>query len=267
MDDLRTGSNVLDTRSRLTFAGADRFGRRDRFGNRRARPTDGDRRPDGALPNPQPRTRDVPTRRANNPSCGHRWPHGPTGRRHARARRALRLHRDRRRCRRHRRSLRLDLNRCCGSRLPSGKKQQRIEVPVRIRGQANTEMDIRLGPLRLSAGADRSHDLSFVHGRADPNRDRAEVDERDRIAVLGADREAEALARQLPGETDDSAGGRADLRPGRKADVDTAMLTSRIGVVVGDEWSKHGPFHRPAPRGRSRSEHERGKHRDDNSVA
>ena len=41
-------------------------------------------------------------------------------------------------------------------------QRQRVEVAVRIRGQANAEVDVRLAPLGLAARADRGHDVSFL---------------------------------------------------------------------------------------------------------
>ena len=83
-------------------------------------------------------------------------------------------------------------------RVPGRQERQRIDVPVRVGRTTDTEIHVRLGPLRVTAGTDRADDVALAHVRPDRNPDRAEVDERDRPPVLGADRQAQPLMGQLP---------------------------------------------------------------------
>ena len=73
---------------------------------------------------------------------------------------------------------------------PAGEaERQRIDVAVRIRGEADAEMDIRLRPLGLAARADSANDVALADLSSDGSPNRSQVDERDRPAVLGSDRQ------------------------------------------------------------------------------
>ena len=72
-------------------------------------------------------------------------------------------------------------------------------------------MDVRLGSLGVSARADRPYDLALADRRSDANRNRPQVDEGDRVPVLGADRQTAPFARELAGERDDPGRRRAHL--------------------------------------------------------
>jgi hypothetical protein len=141
--------------------------------------------------------------------------------------------------------------------LTRGKERERVEVPVRLGGQPDAEMDVRLRPFGLSTRADRPHDLPLADRCSDSERDRPQVDEGDRVPVLRADRQTAAFARQLTGEGDDPGRRSAHLGSRRRADVDPAMLAARVRVVLGDERPEHRPLDRPAPRGRARDMGER----------
>jgi hypothetical protein len=106
---------------------------------------------------------------------------------------------------------------------------------VRIRGQADAEMDVGLSPLGLSARADRSDDLAFLDRGPGRHADRAEMHERDRVAVRRANREAETLMGKLARERDDAGGGRPDLGRGRRRNVDPPVLPAGIWVALRDE--------------------------------
>jgi hypothetical protein len=56
--------------------------------------------------------------------------------------------------------------------------------------------------LDLSARVDGADALTFLDRGADPDAHGPEMDERDRMAVLGADRHAEPCMRQRAGERD-----------------------------------------------------------------
>jgi hypothetical protein len=112
-------------------------------------------------------------------------------------------------------------------------------------------MDVRLGTFGLTARADRPHDLALADRRANADSDRAEVDEGDRVAVLGTDRQAAALPRQLPCKRDHPCRRGAHFGSRRRADVDSSVLAARIRIAFGDERPEHRAFDRPAPRGRA----------------
>ena len=141
-------------------------------------------------------------------------------------------------------------------------QRQRVEVAVRICRQSNAEVDVRLTPLRLAARADRGHDLAFLDRGSRRHADRAEVHERDRVAVGRADRQAKALVWKLPGEGDDAACGRAKVGTGRASDVHAAMLAAGIRVALGREWPQNRPFDGPGPSDGRRAEDERQQHPD-----
>ena len=107
------------------------------------------------------------------------------------------------------RSLRLLLLRRRGllGRLPGWQERQGIDVPVRVGRAADPEIHVRLGPLGVTARAERADDVALAHLRPNRDPDRAEVDERDRPPVLGADRQAQPLMGQLPRVCDNAGRG------------------------------------------------------------
>jgi hypothetical protein len=185
-------------------------------------------------------------------------------------RRYTHRHRHRSRRRGDRVGYRFTFRRRRRSGLPDGQQRKRVEIPVRIGGQADAEMDVWLRSLWLAARADRPHDLSIADSRSNGQGNRSQVDEGDGIPVLGADRQAEPLARQPAGVGDDPLGRSAYFGSRRRADVDAAVLTARIRVAAGDERAEHRPLDRPAPRSRMRgmgeAEEQHG-HQDAQAVA
>ena len=164
----------------------------------------------------------------------------------------------------------LTLRRRRRSGIPDGQQRKRVEVPVRIGRQPDAEMGVRLRSLGLATRADRPYDLSFADSRSDGQANRSQVDEGDRIPVLGADRQAEPLARQPAGVGDDPRGRSAYVGSRRRADVDAAVLAARIRVVAGDERPEHRSLDRPAPCSRTRDVGEADEqhgHQDNQTVA
>jgi hypothetical protein len=150
---------------------------------------------------------------------------------------------------------------------PGRQERQRVDVAVRVRGQADAQIDVRLGPLGLAARADRADDVALGDLGSDRDPDRAEMDERDRVPVLGTDRQAEPLLWKPAGEGDDSGRCGTDVRTGRGADVDPAVLAAGVRIPIGDERPEHRPVDRPGPgRGPGR-EHESGEESGDERVA
>ena len=108
---------------------------------------------------------------------------------------------------------------------------------MRVGGESNAEVDVRLFPLGVAARADRADDFALLELRPSGNADRAEVDERDRVAVGGADRQAQPLAGQLPDEGGDARCRSPHVGPRRRGDVDSPVLAARVRILVGDERS------------------------------
>ena len=127
---------------------------------------------------------------------------------------------------------------------------------MRLGGQANAKVDVRLSPLGFPAGADRSHHLALLDRRARPHADRPEMDQRDGIPVGGPNGQAEPLMRELPDEGDDARGRGANVHAGRRADVDSTVLAAGVGVVLGDERPQHGAIDWPSPGARARAQSE-----------
>jgi hypothetical protein len=92
-------------------------------------------------------------------------------------------------------------------RVPGRQERQGIDVPVRVGSTTDAEIHVRLGPLGVTARTDRADDVALAHLGPDRDPDRAEVDERDRPAVFGADRQAQPLMRQLSRIPDDAGRG------------------------------------------------------------
>jgi len=152
-------------------------------------------------------------------------------------------------------------------RLPGRQERQGIDVPVRVGRATDAEIHVRLGPLGVTARADRADDVALAHLRPDRDPDRAEVDERDRPAVPGADRQAQPLMGQLPRVPDDPGRGCANVRARGSADVDPTVLAARVGIALGDERPQHRPVGGPRPSRRSRSKHESGEYDEEDRVA
>ena len=144
-----------------------------------------------------------------------------------------------------------------------GQKRQRVDVTVRLRGQAYAEVDVRLAPLGLAARADRGHDITFFDRGARGDADRADVHERDRVPVFSTNCEAEPFARHLAGERDDAGCGSAELGARSACDVDPAMLAAGVRVALGRERSQDRAIDWPRPPCRRRAEDEREDQRGD----
>ncbi len=139
------------------------------------------------------------------------------------------------------------------SALTNGEQRERVDVSVLFGGETDAEMHVRLRPFGVSARSDRSDDLALDDRGSDAQRDRPEVDKGDRIPVLRADRQAAPFAREPAGERDDPGHRRAHVGSRRRTDVDAAMLTACVRVVLCGERPEHRPVDGPCPSGRARS--------------
>lgn len=118
---------------------------------------------------------------------------------------------------------------------------------MRLGRHADSEVDVRLGMLDLSARADGADALALLDRSADPDAHGPEMDERDRVAVLGADRHAEPRTRQRAGERDHAARGCAHVGARERPDVHTAVLPAQVRIVLGEKAPEHRAVDGPAP--------------------
>jgi len=88
-------------------------------------------------------------------------------------------------------------------------------------------VDVGLKHLGIAARTDRPDAVALRDRRALRHGDRAEVRQRDGVAVGGRDRDALAGRRHGAGERDDAGDRCEHLRVGRAAEIDAAMLASR----------------------------------------
>jgi hypothetical protein len=115
---------------------------------------------------------------------------------------------------------------------PRWQEAQRVEVAVRVGGEADAEMDVRPGGSRLPARPDRPDDPAFRNGRPARHADRPQLDERDRVPVRRLNRYAFAVRRHGPGKADRPTCGRSHRRSQGRSDVDAAVLPAGVGVVA-----------------------------------
>jgi hypothetical protein len=98
-------------------------------------------------------------------------------------------------------------------------------------------MDVWLGVLRDAARADRPERRALRDDRLGDHLERAEVDERYRVAVRRLHGHGSTSAGNRAGEADDSCGRREYRRAFLSGDVHAAMLSAGVGIVSEDEGS------------------------------
>jgi hypothetical protein len=146
-----------------------------------------------------------------------------------------------------------------GDRDARGQQRERIDVALRTRRDANPEVNVRNRELDLAARTDRADARALVHARTASDGDRAEVQERHRVAVLGLDRHALATVRDGAGEADGASCGREHGGARVTRNVDAAMLPRRVRVALAErEAAQDVAVGRPGPRrGRGNQEKRR----------
>jgi hypothetical protein len=136
---------------------------------------------------------------------------------------------------------------------------QRVEVALRLGGNPDPEVHVRLRQLDLAGRADRPHAVTLGYRRALGDRDRAEVGQRDGVPVGRRDREALARSRDDAREGHRPGRGRDDARARGRADVDAAMLARRVRMCrIERERLQDRPVGRPGPGTCRRCQKERG---------
>ena len=142
---------------------------------------------------------------------------------------------------------------------PRRQERQRVDVALSIRGHPNAEIHVRLCELDVAAGPDRPDGVSLRQGRAALDADRAEMEQRDGVAVLCLDRHGLATIRDRAREADRARGRRTYRRARLACDVDAPMLARGIGVAGAErECVQDRTVRRPGPgRGRGNEEERR----------
>jgi hypothetical protein len=87
---------------------------------------------------------------------------------------------------------------------PRREELERVEVAIRFRGGSHAEVDVGHGPLGVAGGTDGADRGPFVDSGMSLHRQRPEVNEGDRVAVVGLDRHAQAVGRCRAGERHDA---------------------------------------------------------------
>jgi hypothetical protein len=108
-------------------------------------------------------------------------------------------------------------------------------------------MHVGLRPFGVARGTDCADGLAFLDSRISPHGDRSEMDERDRVAVVGTDRDRQAVSRCRARERDNAGTGREHSLGGLTADVDSAMLSPEVRILAEVERPEHRAGYRPAP--------------------
>jgi hypothetical protein len=98
---------------------------------------------------------------------------------------------------------------------------------------------VELVVLGRPAAPDRPHRSALADGVTLANDDRAEMEQRDRIAVERLDRHRLAPAGHSSGVGHGSRGGRDHVRAAVAGHVDAAVLTARIGIVPEHKGPEH----------------------------
>jgi hypothetical protein len=137
-----------------------------------------------------------------------------------------------------------------GSAARHSRRQQRegVDVSVFVCRDAHTQVEVRLVEFRVSARPHRPDRIAFADRCALPHRDRTEVREGDRIAVLCLDGDDLAAGGHAAGEGDSSTGRGQDIRARSFGNVDPPVLASGIGAAtVERELPQDRTTGRPCP--------------------
>jgi hypothetical protein len=143
-----------------------------------------------------------------------------------------------------------------GGRRPRRQEEQRVEVAVLLGRQPDAEMDVRHGRLRIPGRADRADPLAFLDSGVPLHPSRAEMDERDGVAVVGLNGHGQAARRDRAHEGNRACSGRQDCLAAVAADVDAAVLSGCIGVGTEAEWGQQRAGRGPRPRPGRRCKHQ-----------
>ena len=101
--------------------------------------------------------------------------------------------------------------------------------------------------LDLARRPDATDHRAFGHVGARRYADRAEMEECDRVAVAGNDRQRPAAAGNRSGELDDAGRRGHDRRPPGRPEIDATMLPGGVRIASVGKCFEHRPVHGPGP--------------------
>jgi hypothetical protein len=134
-----------------------------------------------------------------------------------------------------------------GSASLAGRKQgQRVDISVRLGGEPNSEVDGRHAHFRTGE-LGRSDHVPLLQPSACAHGDGAQMQERDRIAVLGPQGDRPSAAGNRSCERDHTRDGCEHFLSRRRRDVDAPMLPGPIRVSVDVERLEDRAGDGPAP--------------------
>jgi hypothetical protein len=141
---------------------------------------------------------------------------------------------------------------------------ERVDIAMLIAREADAEVDERLLEIDLAARADRPDHRALPDDRAAGHTDRAQVQERHRVAERGLDGDGLAAGRHGARERYGAVSRRENRCAGRSAEIDAAMLTARVGMgAIERKRPEHRAVDRPGPRLRNRRRQRECKHNQD----
>jgi hypothetical protein len=126
-------------------------------------------------------------------------------------------------------------------------QRQRIDVALGIIRVPDPEVDVRNVHLHVTRRPNRPDRLGLGDAVAGTHGDRAEMEQRDGIAVQCPDRHRAAVPGQPAGERHLSGGGCADGGAGGAAHVDSAVTVLVVFGAAEVETAQHRPVRGPAP--------------------
>ncbi|MDQ3425737.1 MAG: hypothetical protein M3435_05955 [Actinomycetota bacterium] len=97
------------------------------------------------------------------------------------------------------------------------------------------------GRTRLGHRAALRHKFVALH------KERPEMGQRDLVTIRGEDGDREPARRNLPGECNLAGDGGTNHSSAAESDVDTSVLSARIGVVAERELTEDVAVRRPGP--------------------
>jgi hypothetical protein len=126
-------------------------------------------------------------------------------------------------------------------------KRERIEVAVLVARDANSEVDVGRRVLGLAAWPHYRHRIALADRVSASYPDFAEVRQRDGVPARRGNRKGEPVSRDGAGEGDRAARRRSHDPCRVGGDVDSAVLTARVGVGPEREGAEYRPVDRPRP--------------------
>jgi hypothetical protein len=126
-------------------------------------------------------------------------------------------------------------------------KEERIEIPLRMGGPADSKVHVWDGLLGHSARAHCAKRVTLGESRPTRDGNGAEMEQRHGVAVGRLDRDRPPAGRHSPRERDDAAHRRAHRCTGLGTDVDPTVETACVRIGAEAERVQNRSLHRPGP--------------------